>query len=115
MKRHIPIGQGDTYVLIQYKNVEILVDSQATISAIYNNLEIIAALKFEQNLAEQNFPEIPDHIRDVPFSIERSRIYDLVGHDIIGQPFTNHDARAFAQSREYTFTEVEMPYIVEVK
>ena len=66
MKPLIPIGQGDTYVLIQYKSVELLLDSQVMMSAIYDNLEIILALKFEQNLAEQNFPEIPDHIRDVP-------------------------------------------------
>ena len=110
----IPIGQGDTYVLIQYKSVELLVDSQAMTRAIYDNIDIISALKFEQDLAEQNFPDIPHHIRDVPFSIERARIYDLVGHEIIGGPFTNHDARAFAEHCEYTFNEVEIPYIVEV-
>jgi hypothetical protein len=115
MKYIIPIGQGDEYLLIQYKSVELLVDSQAMISAIYDNLEIILALKYEQNLAEQNFPEIPYHIRDVPFRMERTRIYDLVGHDIIGEPFTSHDARAFAEDCEYTFTEVEIPYIAAVK
>ena len=111
MKPLIPVGQGDTYVLIQYKSVELCIDSQAMMSAIYDNLEIILALKFEQNLAEQNFPEIPDHIRDVPFSIERARIYDLVGHEIIGEPFTNHDARAFAENRQLTFTTVVVPYV----
>jgi len=43
----IPIGQGDACVLIQYKSVELLLDSQALMSAIYDNLEIISALKFE--------------------------------------------------------------------
>jgi len=114
MKPLIPIGQGDTYVLIRYKSVELLVDNQATISAIYDNLEIIAALKFEQNLAEQSFSEIPYHIQDVPFSIERTRIYDLVGHEIIGEPFTNHDPREFAENQGLSFTEVQIPYIAAV-
>ena len=48
MKPLIPIGQGDSYVLIQYKSVELLLDSQVMMSAIYDNLEIILALKFEQ-------------------------------------------------------------------
>ena len=114
MKPLIHIGQGDTYVLIKYKSVELLIDSQAMLNAIYDNLEIIAVLKFEQNLAEQSFPEIPYHIRDVPFGIERTRIYDLVGHEIIGEPFTNHDARAFAENRQLTFTTVVVPYVILV-
>ena len=114
MKPLIPIGQGDSYVLIRYKSVELLIDSQAMLNAIYDNLEIIAALKFEQNLAEQSFPEIPYHIQDVPFCIERTRIYDLVGHEIIGEPFTNHDPREFAENQGLSFTEVEIPYIVAV-
>ena len=46
MKPLISIGQGDSYVLIRYKSVELLIDSQAMLNAIYDNLEIIAALKF---------------------------------------------------------------------
>ena len=114
MKPLIHIGQGDTYVLIKYKSVELLIDSQAMLNAIYDNLEIIAALKFKQNLAEQSFPDTPYHIRDVPFRIERGRIYDLVGHEIIGEPFTDHDAREFAENQELTFTEVKIPFIVAV-
>jgi hypothetical protein len=45
MKPLIHIGQGDTYVLIKYKSVELLIDSQAMLNTIYDNLEIIAALK----------------------------------------------------------------------
>jgi hypothetical protein len=101
MKPLIHIGQGDNYVLIRYKSVELLLDSQAM-------------LNFKQNLAEQSFPEIPYHIRDVPFSIERTRIYDLVGHEIIGEPFTNHDPREFAENQGLSFSEVEIPYIVAV-
>jgi hypothetical protein len=100
------------YVLIKYKNIKILVNDSCDMQPIMDHLERIDALNkkvsgFYMNLMNAN--------QDLSSSIEydRQQIISKIGYNIIGVPFTNHDAELYAIDKKLEYTELHLNVDIE--
>lgn len=96
------------YTLLTHNELNLLFDAGADSSAVIAHIDEIEALADEVNAFYENLLAASKE-QAAELETKRQQLLEKIGVNIIGVPFTNHDAILYALDRKLSFTQIRLP------
>lgn len=93
------------YTLLTHNELNLLFDSGADSGAVIAHIDEIEALADEVNAFYRNLLSASKE-QAAELESKRQALLKKIGVNIIGVPFTNHDAMLYALDRKLSFTQL---------
>ncbi|AOY11829.1 hypothetical protein BGL48_11945 [Salinivibrio sp. SS3] len=95
------------YTLLTHNELNLLFDAGADSSAVIAHIDEIETLAVEVNNFYENLLSASNE-KAAELEAKRQALLKKIGVNIIGVPFTNHDATLYALDRKLNFTRIEI-------
>lgn len=95
------------YVLVKHKNIKLLVNESCDMQPLLEQLQSIEALSEKVNSFYINLINATQE-KSTALEKEKQQITSKIGYNIIGVPFTNHDAELYALDKKLDYTELNL-------
>lgn len=95
------------YTLLTHNELNLLFDANADSSAVIAHIDEIEALADEVNAFYSNLLTASKE-QAAELEAKRQRLLEKIGVNIIGVPFTNHDATLYALEKKLSFTQIQV-------
>ena len=95
------------YVLVKYKDVKLLINQGLDVQPLIENLSEIENLACKVNHFYLNLLSATTE-QGNELDLERQQLISKIGYNVIGVPFTNHEAELYALSETLDFQTLEL-------